>query len=403
MERTSSIRFSGAVTLKSSGSLTTRPRSFTRGNRDGNGPIKGKGQGFYLHLAVAVGGDDDRRALGVLGATTYAHPKDSARKKMTLAQRQKLLKELPREQKISSRWEQLARSVQDALPAEVEAIHVMDQEADDFLLMSELTEAGLRFVVRGSGSRATAAVQKTVAATMRGARGVLFRTVAVNARRLSSRKSRPTRSERIAEFSVRWAHIDIRKPSSLREEGVVRDLPVTVVHVYEAKPPKGEAPIEWFLFTNEDVQTLADVERVVDHYRARWVVEEFFKALKTGCAVERRQLTTFDALNRILGVLLPIAWRLLLLRHLGSKTESGPSSEVMTESQIELLRVLLKARRPKDVLPDKPSVRDVMLGIAALGGHIPNNGEPGWIVLGRGFQIHADAEILWDAMRCDQS
>ena len=26
-----------------------------------------------------------------------------------------------------------------------------------------------------------------------------------------------------------------------------------------------------------------------------------------------------------------------------------------------------------------------MLGIAGLGGHIRNNGEPGWIVLGRGF------------------
>ena len=27
-----------------------------------------------------------------------------------------------------------------------------------------------------------------------------------------------------------------------------------------------------------------------------------------------------------------------------------------------------------------------MLAIARLGGHIKNNGEPGWIVLGRGFQ-----------------
>jgi hypothetical protein len=27
-----------------------------------------------------------------------------------------------------------------------------------------------------------------------------------------------------------------------------------------------------------------------------------------------------------------------------------------------------------------------MLAIAALGGHIKNNGDPGWLVLGRGYE-----------------
>jgi hypothetical protein len=32
------------------------------------------------------------------------------------------------------------------------------------------------------------------------------------------------------------------------------------------------------------------VAAVVDHYRGRWTIEEFFKAIKTGCALEARQL-----------------------------------------------------------------------------------------------------------------
>jgi hypothetical protein len=65
---------------------------------------------------------------------------------------------------------------------------------------------------------------------------------------------------------------------------------VNVVQVYEVEPPEGEEPVEWRLVTNEPMTTVGQVAAVVDHYRGRWTVEEFFKALKTGCAIETRQL-----------------------------------------------------------------------------------------------------------------
>lgn len=40
----------------------------------------------------------------------------------------------------------------------------------------------------------------------------------------------------------------------------------------------------------------------------------------------------------------------------------------------------------KTKLADTPTVRQAMLAIAQLGGHIKNNGDPGWLVLGRGFE-----------------
>jgi hypothetical protein len=52
-------------------------------------------------------------------------------------------------------------------------------------------------------------------------------------------------------------------------------------------------------------------------------------------------------------------------------------------------------------------MQDAMLGIAALGGHITNNGVPGWMVLGRGLTRFHETEVGWrlarDEMRCDQS
>jgi hypothetical protein len=36
-------------------------------------------------------------------------------------------------------------------------------------------------------------------------------------------------------------------------------------------------------------------------------------------------------------------------------------------------------------LPKRATARDAMLAVAALGGHLKSNGDPGWLVLGRGL------------------
>jgi hypothetical protein len=40
-----------------------------------------------------------------------------------------------------------------------------------------------------------------------------------------------------------------------------------------------------------------------------------------------------------------------------------------------------------------------MLGIAGLGGHIKNNGPPGWLLLGRGLTRFFETEIGWRLTR----
>ena len=140
-----------------------------------------------------------------------------------------------------------------------------------------------------------------------------------------------------------------------------------------------------------------DATAVVDHYRARWLIEEYFKALKTGCAFERRQLTHLAGLVRALAVFVPMAWRLLLLRHLGRASAPVPVSHLFDGEQVLLLRKLLKRRGYQ--LPRRPTMREAMLGIAALGGHIKNNGAPGWLVLGRGLTRFFETEVGWRLAR----
>jgi hypothetical protein len=47
---------------------------------------------------------------------------------------------------------------------------------------------------------------------------------------------------------------------------------------------------------------------------------------------------------------------------------------------------LLLQRHPRSKLPADASIRDAMLAVARFGGHIKNNGPPGWMVLGRGYE-----------------
>jgi hypothetical protein len=278
------------------------------------------------------------------------------------------------------------------------AIHVMDQEADDYAVFAALQAAQLRYVVRAAAQRKTTRKQ-SVTEVLGAQPATLFRTVALTPRRpqdsARTKGRHPVRLERDATLQVRWGTVTLQR--QCRSTAANRTLSLTAVHVWEPDPPPGAVPIEWMLFTSEPVQTVHDAEAVVDHYRARWLIEEYFKALKTGCAFEKRQLTTFEGLVRALAIFVPMAWRLLVLRHLGRATPGRLADSPLDPAQVHLLRKLLERRRYQ--LAPHPTSRDVMLGVAALGGHIRNNGDPGWLVLGRGLTRLLEAEVGWRLAR----
>lgn len=48
-------------------------------------------------------------------------------------------------------------------------------------------------------------------------------------------------------------------------------------------------------------------------------------------------------------------------------------------------------------MPSRPTIKEAMLAIAGLGGHLPRNGDPGWLVLGRGMHDLLLLELGWRA------
>lgn len=348
--------------------------------REGIGRVAGdETHGFLGHFALAVSGPN-RAPLGVLGV----EPVFRQRGMRTSPRRD----ERPIEEKESGRWLELVRRVDTELGDRTTAVHVMDREADAYELLAALCAGGHRFIVRLQFDRALDSTvgRGRISDALRGRRTLLTREVALSARSPrpgdppSRAKKHPSRRARMATLSVSASSITIRRPSYLRGD-IPATLRLNVVRVLEKNAGPGIEPVEWRLVTCEPVETADDVAAVVDGYRARWLIEEYFRALKQGCAYEKRQLESKHALLNALAVLAPIAWQLLALRQLSRDQAELPADRVLSP-----LKLMLLQRHPDVRLRNDPTIRDATLAIAKLGGHIKNNGDPGWLVLGRGYE-----------------
>jgi hypothetical protein len=291
----------------------------------------------------------------------------------------------------AQRWRTGVADAEVRLAGAVRPIHVIDREGDSYPLLAELAADGRDFVIRAAHDRRLDGPVRKLREAALHAPAVVEREVDIAARRKKGPQHRgyPARRKRRARLSVAATEV-VLAPRITR--GLPPTLALNLVHVFELGPPPGEPAVEWLLLTSLPIGKPEALEFIVDTYRARWVIEEDFKALKTGCQYEKRQLESAHALLNALAVLVPVAWRLLLLRHLAREDADRPATDALTPAQVAVLKAT--AKKP---LPDAPSVRDALLAVAALGGHIKNNGEPGWQVLGRGFRDLLILELGWQA------
>lgn len=347
-----------------------------RGKRLGR--LQSKNRGFLGHFALAMDGKDTATPLGVLGIDIIVRD-DEKRPEQNIYQRKK---DPDRE---SLRWGRMVEATSAAL-GNVDAIHLMDSEADIYELLTELKGKGRRFIIR-SGQDRLVADGHLKDAVGRG-EVLMSREVHLSRRKQATTQTsrrNPPRQGRAAQLEVSASQVLLQKPKSCTSE-YPSSLSVNVVHVRETTAPEGEMPVEWILFTSEPVSSAAEVAAVVDGYRRRWLIEEYFKAIKTGCAYEKRELESLRTLTNLLAIVSVIAWRLLLLRTIEREQSDLPAKDIVESILLEALAAKLLKNRERKPFPDDPTVSDLMKGIARLGGHIKSNGPPGWQVLWRGYQ-----------------
>lgn len=359
-------------------------------DREGLGPLQGGGHGFLLHIGLCVAGDGSRLPLGVLCAEPIVRPDKPKARRGKKASRNAADRE-------SLKWLRGATAAEKAIGARASAIHLMDREADIYDLLANLVQSKWRFIVRvGQNRKLDTDEQGLLFEALEQARGELSREIPVT-KKLRATKGHPARSSRTACLSIAATALTLRRPSTA-DRKLPETISINFVRVFEASPPQGEPAIEWKLATTEPIDTKAELEAVVDGYRTRWVVEEFFKVLKTGCSIEQSQLESLDALLNLLAIKLPIAAQMLALRTHARENPQAPAGDYLSSTQLQVLRAMSKKK-----LSQTPTVEEALLAVAAMGGHIKNNGAPGWIVLWRGFEDLHRYVAAWDVFKAMQA
>lgn len=354
--------------------------------------------GFLLHVSLVLDASRWRRPLGVVHAETIHRSQRSKRGGRKKSGRETV----GQADNEGARWwrgiECASRSLGDC----AEVVHVADRESDSYELMHKCLAGEHRFVFR---TRVTTrrtrvagepdAAWFTVADVAQGTEGVLEREVMLSARKIKSapgmNRGNPPRGKRIATLRFSATRVELRRPQYLQDP-FSKTIAVNLVQVLEIGASEGETPVQWLLYTTEPIDTPEQIARIVDIYRTRWTIEEFNAALKTGCAYEARQLESRHALLNLLVLSLPIACELLALRSRARDTPDVPATDVLRPAQLEVLRALGPRK-----LSDRPTAREALLAVAALGGHLKHNGEPGWVVLMRGTRTLLDYELAWIA------
>jgi hypothetical protein len=360
--------------------------------RDGLGWLNyEKRQGFLSHISICVAPDGEPLGtLRLFAWTRLGQPKGKR-------SQQESQYDPDRE---SLRWYESCAQVDELLDGKTAAIHVMDREGDCYELLSQLLESGLRFTVRVCYDRRlspgrTGDTDKLF--DVLSAAPLFFeRQVPLSTRGIKGRagklKAFPARKQRLARLEVRAQRMEIFAGNGAPHH-CPKSLELNFVEVREACPPEGEEPVIWRLVTTEPIDSEHDVAAVVDTYLRRWIIEEFFKAVKTGCNYEKRQLESSRALLIDLSIECAVAWRLLQLRWLAHTVPDAPASNVLQDTEILVLVAYL--RKKKRPFPDDPTTKDALYAVAGLGGHLRNNGPPGWLVLRRGFEKLQDLVEGW--------
>jgi Transposase DNA-binding/Transposase DDE domain len=164
----------------------------------------------------------------------------------------------------------------------------------------------------------------------------------------------------------------VREPESDPIEGYC-------LRVWETKP--GKDAIEWLLFTTLPITSLKQALEVIRWYSLRWLIEEYHKALKTGCAMEQRQLTSAHGLQNLLAFLAIVAVRLLQLRSLARTQPTQLATDLVDPMMLTLVAAKFKLK------PATLTLKIFWHSVARLGGFLArkHDGDPGWQTLWKGW------------------
>jgi hypothetical protein len=324
-----------------------------------------RGRGFFVQTVLAVR-PQTREVLGCMAQEPFV--------RIPAPQGEQRYQRRKREERETDVWIRQVQAIGTPEPGSM-WVHVGDRGADMFPFFQACQATQTHFLVRAAQNRRVQKSEDEISYSLTQAR--LWPSQASRPFEVPARHGHPGRS---TQLQLSCGQLTLLPP---RHEPRASKEPLTVwvIRVWEEQAPEGEEPLEWLLMTSVPTSTLEQAWERVDWYQCRWLVEDYHQCLKSGCRIEERQLQTVDGLMRLLGLLSPLAVRLMQVRTLAREDPERPAHEV-----IEPLMLAVLAQRSGHSSATM-TVGTFWTEVARLGGYLArrHDGPPGWRTIWKGW------------------
>jgi hypothetical protein len=179
------------------------------------------------------------------------------------------------------------------------------------------------------------------------------------------------------DLEITWTQASLLPPG--KDVASTEDR-VSYIRVWCPKKPK----LEWLLISNLPLRNEEEARKIIEVYRRRWLIEDYHKALKTGCRIEHNQLKQAHRILALFGMVGVIATQLLAMREHCRLSPSMPVDQAVPQLWIMLVEKRLKVKLE--------TVRDFWRCLARMGGFLArkSDGEPGWQTIWGGYTALQD-------------
>jgi Transposase DNA-binding/Transposase DDE domain len=280
-----------------------------------------RGRGFFLQTVLAVH-PQTREVLGCIAQEPFV--------RVPAPEGEQRHQRLKREARETDVWIRQVHTI-GTPDAGSSRVHVGDRGADMFPFFHACQTTQTHFLVRAAQNRRAQEQDEQITYSLTCARS--WSSQDLRPFEVPARHGRQARSTQLHLASGQMTLLPPRNEPRASKE----PMTIWVIRVWEQTAPSGEEPLEWILLTSVPTTTLEQAWERVEWYRCRWLVEDYHQCLKSGCRIEERQLQSVDGLIRLLGLLSPLAVRLLQIRALARATPQCPAQVVIEPLMLAVL------------------------------------------------------------------
>ena len=347
--------------------------------RRGLGEIgKGSGRGLLLHAMLALDAKTGG-CLGLVGGRIWTR-----RGRIKIAHQKRRT-----ENKESHRWIATAEQGKAVLAAATQVTVIADRESDIFAQWAKIPEPDFHLISRSMHDRRLTTGEGLYAAAERFA-FTAKRLVALPERE-HKRKARP------AWLSLRFGKVDLARPHNTRDRNLPKSVSLTLVDVIERDCPTGTEAVHWRLLTTHEVTDAETAWQIVDWYKMRWTIEQFWRLLKLqGLRLEDSQIETAERLIKLTAIAAKAAVTTMQLVQARTAPNNEPATLAFSQPEIAVLDKLNADLEGATKLQKNPhrnaSLKWASWIIAKLGGWdgYPSSKPPGPITFKHGLEeFHA--------------